>query len=248
LRASINNHKTNAESELANPLFDQRLENAVGDLEPYFMNHLENRISRVNALAIVDYILSMKVEINLSANHRRGIITSLKLVSEFCDNKSFREMTRENILGFLDSIRKHDTTDPLHKWIGTYNHRLMDLLGFFKWLYSPHIEPSKRSKPDVVANIPTLKRKEKSRYKPGDLWTKEEHNIFLQYCGNKRDRCYHAMAIDTSCRVHELLKIRIKDVLYKTAGSHQYAEILVNGKTGRCFTPYSMHSLCERLD
>lgn len=79
LRASVNNNKTSAKNESKNSLFDQRLENALGDSEPYFMDHLKNRISKVNALAIVDYVLSMKVETNLSANHRRGIITSLKL-------------------------------------------------------------------------------------------------------------------------------------------------------------------------
>lgn len=227
----------NAEEEIENPLFDQRLENAVGDLEPYFMAHLKNRVSKVNSLTIADYLLSMKVETNLSTNHKRGVIASLKLASEFLDNKPFRQITREDILSFLDNIRKSEAADPMHKWIGTYNHRLIDLLRFFKWLYCPHIEPSKRSKPDVISNIPTIKRKEKSSYKPGDLWTKEEHSIFLQYCGNKRDRCYHAMAIDTSCRGHELLKIRIKDILYKTAGDHQYAEILVNGKTGSRVLP-----------
>ena len=165
--------------------------------------------------------MSMRVETNLSTNHRRGIITTLKLVSGFCDNKPFKEMTREDILAYLDSIRKPEAYDPMHKWIGTYNHRLIGLLRFFKWLYSPHIAPLQRSKPYVVANIPTLKRKEKSRYKPGDLWTKEQHSIFLRYCGNKRDRCYHAMAIDTSCRGHELLRIRISDIMYKTGGSHQ---------------------------
>jgi integrase len=220
-----------------NSLFDQRLSNALGGLEPYYLDHLKNRISRENALTIIDYILSMKVETNLSTNHRRGIITSLKLVSEFLGNKPFKEITREDIITFLDSIRKPETSDPMHKWIGTYNHRLIDLLRFFKWLYSPHIEHSKRKKPEVIDNIPTLKRKERSKYKPSDLWTKEEHSIFLQYCSNKRDRCYHAMAIDTSCRGHELLKIRIKDILYKTAGNYQYAEVLVNGKTGSRVIP-----------
>jgi hypothetical protein len=66
-------------------------------------------------------------------------------------------------------------------------------------LFTTH-RPSKRQKTQVVGNIPTLKRKEKSTYKPSDIWTKQEHAIFLQYCGNKRDRCYHAMAIDTGCR------------------------------------------------
>jgi hypothetical protein len=40
------------------------------------------------------------------------------------------------------------------------------ILRFFKWLYSSDIEPSKRNKPEVVNNIPVLKRKEKSIYKP----------------------------------------------------------------------------------
>ncbi|HEY9388057.1 MAG TPA: hypothetical protein VIP70_13530 [Nitrososphaeraceae archaeon] len=30
-------------------------------------------------------------------------------------------MTRQDILAFLDSYRKTDAADPLHKWIGTYN-------------------------------------------------------------------------------------------------------------------------------
>ena len=40
------------------------------------------------------------------------------------------------------------------------------------------------------------------------------------------------MSIDTGCRPHELLKLRIKDVVFKTTGNRQYAEVLVNGKTG----------------
>jgi integrase/recombinase XerD len=104
-------------------------------------------------------------------------------------------------------------------------------------IYSDFLSGYIHQKPPAIENIPTLKRKEKSKYKPGDLWTKEEHSIFLQYCGNKRDRCYHAMAIDTSCRGNELLKLRIKDILFKNAGNHQYAEMLVNGKTGSRVLP-----------
>ncbi|MFL6417991.1 MAG: hypothetical protein ACJ71P_01055, partial [Nitrososphaeraceae archaeon] len=221
-----------------NPLFDQKLDIATEDLESYYLEHLKTRISKDNALTIANYVISMKVETNVSINHKRAVITSLKLLSELLGNKPFKQMTHEDILLFLDSIRKPENTDPLHKWIGTYNHRLINFLRFFKWLYSPDIEPSKRNKPEVVNNIPVLKRKEKSIYMPSDLWTKDEHRIFLQYCGNnKRDRCYHAMAIDSSCRGHELLKLRIKDILYKTAGGYRYAEVLVNGKTGSRIIP-----------
>ena len=226
-----------AMTEEENPLFEQRLNNALDGLEYYYYDHLKNRMSKSNALTIADYILTMKAETNLTANHKRGVVTSLKLISQFLDNKPFKEMIKEDILAFLDSIRRPETKDPTHKWIGTYNQRLINLQRFFKWLYSPDIEPSKRQKPKVIENIPTLKRKEKSKYKANDIWTKQEQVIFLQYCGNKRDRCYHAMAIDTGCRPNELLKLRIKDIVYKTAETSQYAEVQVNGKTGNRTVP-----------
>jgi hypothetical protein len=41
------------------------------------------------------------------------------------------------------------------------------------------------------------------------------------------------MSRDSAARPHELLKLRIKDVVFKlTPDKKQYAEILVNGKTG----------------
>ena len=136
------------------------------------------------------------------------------------------------MLSYLNSLRKPEASDPLHGWIGTYNNYLIVIAKFFKWLYNPHIEPKKRPKPNVVENIPKLKRKEESTYKPSDLWSKDDDLLFLKYCPNKRDRCYHAVARDTSCRPHELLKLRIKDITFKISGNHQYAQILVNGKTG----------------
>ena len=48
-------------------------------------------------------------------------------------------------------------------------------------------EPDKRSKPVVIENIPKLKRKEKSIYKPSDLWTQQDDLLFLKYCPTKRE-------------------------------------------------------------
>jgi integrase len=45
------------------------------------------------------------------------------------------------------------------------------------------------------------------------------------------------MARDTGCRPHELLKLRIKDIAFKSVGNRQYAEVLVNGKTGSRYIP-----------
>jgi hypothetical protein len=60
----------------------------------------------------------------------------------------------------LDSFRKPEASDPLHKWIGTYNLKRDVIVKFFKLLYYPDIESAKRPKPKVVENIPRLKRKE----------------------------------------------------------------------------------------
>jgi hypothetical protein len=103
---------------------------------------------------------------------------------------------------------------------------------FFKWLYSPGIEQSKRKKPEVVVNIPRLRRKEKSVYKPSEVWTPEEDLLFLKYCPSSRIRCYHMIQRDVGCRPNEVLNLKIKDVTFKIIGDKQYAEVTVNGKTG----------------
>jgi hypothetical protein len=62
--------------------------------------------------------------------------------------------------------------------IGTYNLFRTYLLRFFKWLYYPDVEPDKRPKPTVIENILQLRRKEKSIYKPTDLWTEDDDILF----------------------------------------------------------------------
>ncbi|HET7284242.1 MAG TPA: hypothetical protein VFI70_06105 [Nitrososphaeraceae archaeon] len=217
-----------------NPLFERKLELATEALEPSFVNKLKTAVSNDNALIIANYIIAMKTEINPSDKYRINNIQTLAKLSQFFKNQiSFKQMTRDNILLFLDSYRKTDAQDSMHHWIGSYNLLLVILIRFFKWLYYPQLAPIDRKiKPEVVDNIFHLKRKEQSIYKPSDLWTREDDILFLKYCPSKRIRCYHAISRDTSCRPHEILKLRIKDIVFKTSGHYQYAEVLVNGKTG----------------
>ena len=98
-------------------------------------------------------------------------------------------------------------------------------------------EKKQRPKPSVVENIPQLKRKEQSIYKPSDLWSSDDDLLFLRFSSNPRDRCYNAISRDLSCRPSEILNLRLKDVVFKTSGTYQYAEVLVNGKTGSRHIP-----------
>lgn len=96
-------------------------------------------------------------------------------------------MTRDDVIAFLNSLRKTEEQDPMHKWIGTYNLYLTCITRFFKWLYNPNSSSRNRPKPQAVENIPQLKRKEISIHKPTDLWNTEDDLLFLKWCPNKRD-------------------------------------------------------------
>src|ERR1700739_4699730 len=181
---------------------------------------------------ICDYISALRSEIKLSNGYRQNIINTLIALSRV-SKKGFKNFTRNDVATYLNRFRKEDSEDPTHKWIGTYNANMINICKFFKWLYFPNIEPTKRDKPEIMQNFPKLKRSETSSYEPKDMWNAEDNLLFLKYCPNSRDRCFHSMTMDASARPHELLNLKIKDVEFKEIGGNRYAEILVNGKTGQ---------------
>jgi len=211
---------------------DRRISLVTEGLPLYVENWLRIKTSNENALTISEYVLSLRREVNPSQNYTIMQIQALVELSEYSRQKPFEQLTREDVLSFLYKFRKTEDKDPLHKWIGTYNLKHEILRQFFTWLNDPNMERNHRSRPKIMENIPKFKRKEVSIYKPTDLWTAEGDLLFLRYCPNKRDRCYHTLSRDSSGRPHELLKLRARDVIFKTSGDYQYAEITVNGKTG----------------
>ncbi|MDQ3976541.1 MAG: hypothetical protein M3264_08440, partial [Thermoproteota archaeon] len=187
------------------PNFDRKLDLVTAGAHPYIKEHLLTRITKQNCQTIIDYVLGFMTEVNPSQEHRVVTIYKLKLLAEYYHPKSFGELTRQDLVEFLDKIRKPESVDPLHKWIGTYNHTRVIFLRFFRWLYRPpssadDIKPNKRPIPAVMQQIPNLKRHEVSIYKPTDLWTEEDDAIFYKYCPSVRDRCWHAVSRDTGCR------------------------------------------------
>jgi integrase len=204
------------------------------------------RLSKENALTASNYIIAMKREINPRLSYIDHTIEFLSVLSRSVGiEKKFECMTREDVLLYLDKCRRPENDDPLHKWIGTFNTRRIILFRFFKWLCYPDVaNPDKRNelsaqerKPECIMDIPQLKRKEVSCYSPSDLWTQDNDALFLKWVTNKRDRCYHTMSRDLSARPHEILNLKVKDIIFKTAGNYQYAEVLVNGKTGSRHIP-----------
>jgi integrase len=199
--------------------------------KPYFLSIFREMADKnpENALVLYDFIVAEQNELNIRESTK---LTHVKIVcwfSGFLEYKLFRKITKADVLEYLNSLRKPESEDPSHKWIGTYNTRQMVLNKFFRWVYNRE-EPDHQKwvTPPCMQGIRRLPRKEKSPYRPSDIWTNEEHSVFLKYCSSKQMKCYHGMASDTSARPHELLGLRIKDVMFKVSSSGvQYAEVQI---------------------
>ena len=96
------------------------------------INHSIVRIRRLqrrqNIGTICNYIIAMNAEINPVLGGKKDQLQVLcYYLSEYCcnqnqnnknnqnENKSFYEMTRDDILGYLDNGRKTKESDPYHK-------------------------------------------------------------------------------------------------------------------------------------
>ena len=183
-------------------------------------------------------------EQDVAPSTKRAYISNLVYLSRFLKHlKSFKEMTQEDIvLGYLNSLKRKANEDPDQKWVNTHNQRAMVFSKFFKWLTQADLKPEERQ----ISTTPQLKglryyhKKQKSSVKPQDIWTPEEHNVFLNYCEDPRIACYHSMAIETGARPGELLALRLGDVKIQKAPStgKVYASFEVGryGKTKKART------------
>ncbi|HEY6884280.1 MAG TPA: hypothetical protein VI278_09615, partial [Nitrososphaeraceae archaeon] len=101
-----------------------------------------NRLSKENALTVCDYMIAMKREVNPRLTTISTTIQFLSGLSKFAGvEKRFEDMmtTSTILLSYLDSCRKPEDKDPLHKWIASYNVKCIILSRFFKWLYYSNI-------------------------------------------------------------------------------------------------------------
>lgn len=183
-----------------------------------------------NTKIFCEFLIVQHNNQNVKFNTTLTYIKNLSFFSEYSQYKDFEKITKDDIIDFLNSARKNEQEDPTHKWIGTHKTRHGILSKFFRWFYNEYknneIDQKKWVTPLCMQGIKQFHRTEKSTYKPPDIWSDEDHALFLKYCPEKRDRCYHAMANDTSARPDELLNLKIKDIKFKVSSTNmQYAEI-----------------------
>ena len=117
--------------------------------KPYYNKILHNllKINPTNTEIIYDYIITEQTELHIKDSTIETKIKILVWLSNFHKKASFKEVTKKDILGYLNNSRKSHTEDPASKWVGIYNSRQMILLKFFKWLYYPDDDYRKKINP-----------------------------------------------------------------------------------------------------
>lgn len=131
----------------------------------------------------------------MAPNTKAAYITSLVYLARYLNHeKSFKEMTKEDIVdGYLRSLKKDFSEDIKQKWVNTHNARGAKYLAFWKWLTQPDLRKEERQTPPQIKGFRAAKRKHKTSVRREDLWTDEEHKVFLERCEDARLACFHAI-------------------------------------------------------
>jgi hypothetical protein len=140
----------------------QRIVEATSELNKHYVAMVAERMSLKNADILSRFIIAGKKESNISRNTVMTYIDGVVYLENYHQHKDLEKMNKNDIVSFLDSYRKSEAEDSLHRWINTYNLRFQILFKFFKWLYNLKYddESKKVSIPPVMNGIKRLKRKE----------------------------------------------------------------------------------------
>ena len=143
-----------------------------------------------NATIFYEFLITEYNTQNVRINTTLTYIKIISLFSEFVHYKDFEKITKNDIIDFLNSSRKLESEDPSHKWIGTYNTRRMILSKFFRWFYNQYqnneMDQKKWITPNCMQGVKQFPRKEKSTYKPSDIWIDEESCIIFEILSRKK--------------------------------------------------------------
>ena len=106
LASPTNNNSTSIMSN------ERKISLATEGLQRSVKNWLRIKTSNENALAISEYVLLLRREVNPSQNYTKIQIQALVELSEYLKQKPFKQLTTEDVLSFLDNFRKTEDKDP----------------------------------------------------------------------------------------------------------------------------------------
>ena len=114
----------------------QQIAEATSELNKHYVAMVAERMSLKNADILSRFIIAGKKERNISRNTVMTYIDGVAYLENYHRHKDLEKIDKNDITLFLDSYRKSEAEDPLHRWINTYNIRYQILFKFFRWLYN----------------------------------------------------------------------------------------------------------------
>jgi hypothetical protein len=102
---------------------NENIEQVTAGLLPSYCRHLSSiaALNAANATAICDYISAMKSEINPSDHYPRDTIELLTKLARKSGDRNFKELTRDDIIAFLDTLRKLERESEYEKTVRLLN-------------------------------------------------------------------------------------------------------------------------------
>ena len=129
----------------SNPNINQKIKLAVAGLQKGIQKLFLEFPTEHDKEQAADFILTSIKQENISLSTRRILVIALAYLSRFFgNNKSFDDMTREDLANYLNSYQKERDKDPDQSWISTQRTLGLPLLKFFKWLAYPDMTPQER--------------------------------------------------------------------------------------------------------
>ena len=98
-----------------------------------------------NANILYDFLTTEQTHTNVKPSTRLSYIKVICLFNRYLSYKDFK-ITKNDILGYLNSLKRSESDDPTHKWINTYNTRQAIFSKFFRWLYNQEESDHKKKK------------------------------------------------------------------------------------------------------
>ena len=196
------------------------------------INKIQNLPNNSNSITLNEFLLYMKNNGSSERHQNNNLIVMIEFSNYFGSNTTFYNINKkEQILSFLDTKIKDSSNDPEKRWITSWNHYLVRIKLFYRWLYNKDKEIDKDywETPEFL-RIKNKKTKRISPYVESEIWDRDELLSILKYEPHKRNKAAITLMWDLDARPHEITLLKIKHIRLRE--KYGEGEIPYEAKTG----------------